>query len=247
MKLCNNVFFACHIAGVFDVNRNNVLKHDDYDLVKVWANSIRDLNQQGIIFNNNFSDKTVAKYQSENIIFNSVQHDSRFSPNVFRYFVYRDFLSQHSEIENLFLTDVSDVIVIQNPFIQELFFQNPDKLFCGDEPKQLNNNWMNEHSNHLRSKISNYANYEKKFANEILLNCGIIGGSRKIMSEFLNKLCAIHENYNYDNETSYTGDMGAFNFLVRTEFKTRVIHGEPVNTVFKEYQDLRTDCWLRHK
>ncbi len=246
-NLNKNIILACHITGVFDVNRNNTLQSDDYSLVKDWADSITALNLQGVIFHNNFTGKTVSTFQSENVVFVEIKYSNQFNPNIFRYFAYRDFLDQYPAIENLFITDISDVVVVQNPFEQALFSKNTEKIFCGDEPKQLDNEWINNHSNHLRSKISDYASYEKKFADETLLNCGIIGANRKIMTEFLNELCSIHENYNFDNKTAYTGDMGAFNYLVRTKFNTRLIHGEPVNTIFKGYQDDRKDCWFRHK
>ena len=48
-------------------------------------------------------------------------------------------------------------------------------------------------------------------------------------------------------QTAYTGDMGAFNYLARTRFNANLHHGAPVNTVFKSYENERTDCWFRHK
>lgn len=145
------------------------------------------------------------------------------------------------------MTDISDVVVVQNPFIQPLFIDNPDTLFCGDEPKPLDNEWMRDHSEHLRVGIADYAAYEETFRESPLLNCGIVGGSREVMTDFINQLAAIHNRYNRTNTTDYTGDMGAFNYLVRTQFNDRVLHGAPINTVFKEYQEERTDCWFRHK
>jgi hypothetical protein len=41
--------------------------------------------------------------------------------------------------------------------------------------------------------------------------------------------------------------MGAFNYLARTKFNDRLRHGFPVNTVFKAYEEARSDCWFRHK
>ena len=67
------------------------------------------------------------------------------------------------------------------------------------------------------------------------------------MLPFLEQLCSIHERYNMTNETVYTGDMGAFNYVARTRFNDHLRHGEPVNTVFKGYERDRTDCWFRHK
>jgi hypothetical protein len=106
---------------------------------------------------------------------------------------------------------------------------------------------MLAHSENLRKNIADYAAYEREFGNETLLNCGIIGGSASLFFDFLEQLCAIHEQANRNNETAYTGDMGAFNYLARTKFNQQVIHGAPVNTVFKQYETNRNDCWFRHK
>lgn len=239
---------ACHISGVYDVNRNNILPDDDFSIVKAWANSITDLKLNGIIFHNNFSEKTCLEHQNEYISFIKVDYDSQFKPNIYRYLVYDDYLKEHKHgIENIFLTDISDVVVVQNPFLQPLYLQNTNAIFCGDEPKILNNEWMQAHSEHLRSKIGDYAQYEERFANETLLNCGVVGGNINVMHEFIEKLSSIHRLHNYDNQTAYTGDMGAFNYLIHTAFNDRFFHGTPINTVFKVYQDLRTDCWFRHK
>lgn len=239
---------ACLLTGIYDVNRSETLADDDYSLVKDWAESLENLQLNGIIFHNGFADATCAKYESENITFAKVSHVAHFNPNVYRYFVYRDFLRIHAhEIESVFVTDISDVVAIHNPFAQTLFRGNPNTIFCGDEPKCLDNEWMKAHASHLRNGIADYGAYEEKFGNKTLLNCGVIGGEIGIMQDFIEKLCDIHQAYNHDNQTAYTGDMGAFNYLIRTQFNDQLLHGAPVNTVFKEYQTNRTDCWFRHK
>lgn len=243
-----HLVMACHITGIHDVNRNMTLPDDNYELVKDWAESIARANLKGVIFHNNFSDETCNMFQNEAISFVKVDYDSDFNPNVFRYFVYRDFLQQHlAQIEGVFITDVTDVVLVKNPFTDPLFMQNPTALFCGDEPKTLHNDWMIAHSEHLRNNISDYANYESTYATETLLNCGIIGGTSALFLDFLKQLCAIHQEANRNNKTAYTGDMGAFNYLARTQFNEQIIHGTPVNTVFKGYENERTDCWFRHK
>jgi hypothetical protein len=243
-----NLILACQISGVYDVNRNETLDDDDYSLIENWCESIINLDLQGIIFHNNYSETFCEAYSNKNIQFVKIDYDPKFNPNVYRYFVYNEFLKTNSEcIKNVFVTDISDVVMINNPFEEPFFNANPDFIFCGDELKKLNNEWMKSHSEHLRNKIENYADNEEDFKHETLLNCGIIGGNFKVMQEFIKKLANIHKTYNFDNKTSYTGDMGAFNFLIRTQFNDRVLHGFPINTEFKFYQNERKDCWFRHK
>ena len=247
-KIKPEIIMGCLLTGIHDVNRNTVLENDDHSLVKEWADSIIALNLNGIIFHNNFSAETCLKYENENIHFIKVKHDPSFNPNVYRYFIYKDFLEKNkANIKNVFCTDISDVVVLKNPFEQPLFLDNPGELFCGDEPKKLNDKWMLDHSTHLRNNISDYARYEEAFKEEQLLNCGIIGGDIKLMMKFIEELTILHEKYNKDNQIAFTGDMGAFNYLARTKYNHLLCHGTPVNTTFKQYETDNKNCWFRHK
>ena len=239
---------ACHITGIYDVNRSTTLPDDSYELVREWAESVAATKLKGILFHNNFSEETCARHTTEYISFVRIDYNPTFNPNVFRYLVYRDYLEKCTEpIEGVFVTDVSDVTLAQNPFTHPLYIENPSSLFCGDEPKLLRNDWMMAHGEHLRSQIPDYAEYEERFASEALLNCGVFGGHYPLFMDFLQQLCVIHETYNHSNKTAYTGDMGAFNYLARTRFNENLRHGFPVNTEFKSYENERTDCWFRHK
>lgn len=243
-----NLVLACHITGVYDVNRNTTLEHDDYELVRDWAESLAAAKVQGILFHTNFSDSTCQQFGNEFLSFIKIDCHPSYNPNVFRYFVYRDFLQHNlSQVNSVFCTDVSDVVLVKNPFTDSFFLENPHAIFCGDEPKLLQNEWMFDHGTHLREKILDYAAFEVAFANETLLNCGIIGANAALFYQFIEQLCAFHELGNQDNKTAFTGDMGMFNYVARTQFNAQLLHGAPVNTVFKNYETERTDCWFRHK
>lgn len=243
-----NVIIACHITGVYDVNRNTTLDNDNYELVRDWAESVAKHHLQGIIFHNNFTLETCEKFKNKYISFIKINYKHQFNPNVYRYFVYNDFLQHHVQFfKSIFVTDITDVTLVNNPFIDSYFIKNSTSIFCGDEPKALNNDWMREHSTNLRKNISDYAEYESKFGSETLLNCGVIGSKATIFFDFIKRLCAIHEYANSTSQTAYTGDMGAFNYLARTQFNKHLRYGTPVNTVFKMYENERQDCWFRHK
>ncbi|NDC92209.1 MAG: hypothetical protein EB087_00660 [Flavobacteriales bacterium] len=239
---------ACHITGVYDVNRTITLDDDNYELVRDWAESVAEHQLQGIIFHNNFTSATCEKFKNDYISFIKIDSNNQFNPNVYRYFVYNDFLQNHVQFfKSIFVTDITDVTLLNNPFIDSYFIENSTAIFCGDEPKTLNNDWMRDHSTNLRNNISDYVEYESKFGSETLLNCGVIGSKAQIFFDFIKRLCAIHEYANSENQTAFTGDMGAFNYLARTQFNGHLRHGAPVNTVFKMYETERQDCWFRHK
>ncbi|MEO6038732.1 MAG: hypothetical protein ABIQ93_09985 [Saprospiraceae bacterium] len=244
----SSLLLACHLTGTYDVNRRQTLPDDDYSLVKDWASSIADAGLQGVLFHNNFSDATCEKNQNAHLRFVRVAPAATYNPNVARYFIYRDFIRQYGDLlSSFFVTDVTDVVLLRNPFAASFFKARPNMIFCGDESKCLDDAWMMDHSTHLRSRIADFADYEAHFSQATLLNCGIFGGNRRLMQDFMHQLCLIHQQYNHDNRSAYTGDMGAFNYLVRTRFHEQVYHGAPVNTVFKGYEVDRQDCWFRHK
>jgi hypothetical protein len=248
IQSCKNLVLACHITGVYDVNRNTTLAHDDYEIVRDWAESLTNAQVQGILFHNGFSEESCKKYTTDFVSFIRIEHNPSFNPNVFRYFVYRDFLEQHlSLVKHVFCTDVSDVVLVKNPFTDSFFLENKQTIFCGDEPKLLHNDWMQAHGTHLREKIADYAHFETAFAKDTLLNCGIIGANAALFYQFMQQLCSFHELGNRDNKTEYTGDMGVFNYVARTQYNSQLIYGAPVNTVFKNYETQRSDCWFRHK
>ncbi len=243
-----NFIFASLLTGVYDVNRNELLNKNDFGMINKWYDSIIKLQVKAIVFHNTFSKNIVEKYTNEYVRFIEVQYDKKLNPNIYRYFIYQDYINQYyTKISNLFVTDISDVEVINNPFESHLYHEKSDFLFCGDEPGILDNLWMRNHCTHLRTSIPEFNIYESLNQQETLLNCGVIGANITIMKSLLDKIVAIHDAVSLTNKTDYTLDMGVFNFVARTNFANKIIHGEPVNTVFKKYESKRTDCWFRHK
>jgi hypothetical protein len=240
------------LTGVYDVNRNEQLLPDQPEMIEKWCASLQRLQLSGFIFHNSFSSDTIARFAREQLHFVEVSYDGRLNPNVYRYLIYDALLEQYGSggapaIKELFVTDISDVEVIQNPFEQPLFRDNPDRLFCGDEPTTLDNAWMRAHGTHLREQMPDFANFEAEYGQATLLNCGIIGGSVVVVRRLMAHLARIHRNYSISNQTPYTLDMGAFNYVARRVFGQHFVHGPPVNTQFKGYEQERMDCWFRHK
>jgi hypothetical protein len=247
-KIHPQIICASLFTGNYDVNRNELLADDDFETIRKWYQSIINLGLKGIIFHNNFSEATVKTYQNKNIQFVKVAFETVLNANVYRYIIYQNIFKAYAdELKSVFITDIADVEVIQNPFIQPLFLEHPDSLFCGDELEILDNEWMNNHNTHLRNSIDGFADYEIENKNQTLLNCGIIGGSIDTMLNLTSKLANIHQTITINNQTPYTLDMGAFNYIARTKFSDKLIHGAPVNTHFKKYEEVRVDCWFRHK
>ncbi|MFZ9144431.1 MAG: hypothetical protein ACO209_04335 [Aquirufa sp.] len=69
---------ACHITGIYDVNRSTTLPDDSYELVQAWAESVAATKLKGVLFHNNFSEETCARYANEYISFVSMGTDAIF-------------------------------------------------------------------------------------------------------------------------------------------------------------------------
>ncbi|MFC3417726.1 hypothetical protein [Algoriphagus hitonicola] len=243
-----NLICASLFTGNYDVNRSEMLQGDNFQLIEKWCRSIQSLDLKGVVFHNSFSEETIRANQLTGIEFVAVDFNTPLSANAYRYLVYVDFLKKYqNQLENVFFTDIADVEVVKNPFDVPFYDENSDSIFCGDEEEILDNPWMNEHSNHLRNLIPEFKDFEEKNKNQPLLNCGIIGGKIELMVQLMQELSRIHSTYTVTNKTPYTLDMGAFNFVMRTQFADQIIHGFPVNTRFKCYESTREDCWFRHK
>ncbi len=248
MRIKKDIILGAYFTGVFDVNRNETLPNDDINPILPWLRSLIKFEQSVVIFHNSFSDNTISLFEDELITFLPVKLDANYNPNVYRYFLYNNFLKENIHLlNNIFVTDVTDVEMLNNPFISNFFIEHNDKIFCGDEPTINNNKWMRDHNEFFRNSIDDFKAYENNFANDTLLNCGIIGGKAIVMQQFLDELCSLHQSYNQNNPTAFTGDMGLFNYLIRTKSNGQVYHGSPVNTVFKQYEYNNVDCWFRHK
>lgn len=125
-----NYILATLLTGTYDVNRDETLPNDDFEIVRKWYNSIINLKLNGIIFHNTFTKKTVKAYQNEFVQFIKVECNKDFNSNVYRYFIYQKFiLKNKNSTENLFVTDIADVEVKQNPFKSELYLNQTNFYF----------------------------------------------------------------------------------------------------------------------
>lgn len=247
-KISGNLICASLFTGAYDVNRNEMLPNDDFRIIEKWCQSIQNLGLKGLVFHNHFTEKTLSSANPDFIQFIKVDFEGPLSANAFRYLVYADFLKKHhTQIKNIFFTDIADVEVVKNPFEDPFYTENPKSIFCGDEEETLYNPWMKAHSTHLRNQIPDFIPYEQANSHQQLLNCGIIGGKISHILPLMEQLSYIHRTYTITNQTPYTLDMGAFNYVMRTAFGNQIKHGPPVNTRFKGYESARTDCWFRHK
>ena len=110
-------------------------------------------------------------------------------------------------------------------------------LYVGDEPTEtLSNQWLL--TRHLEPTVNQFF---REHPDLPLLNCGVVGGSRRLVME----LC--HDMYAYYiKHPRELTDMGIFNYLMRTKYSGAIDYGRHVTTEFKKYER-RSNAWFRHK
>ena len=100
-----------------DPQRNKYASCSNISYIKPWYYSLKRLNLNGIVFYDNIDNEFIKKYQTKKIKFIYVD-SSKFtlSVNDQRYLIYYNYLLNHPEIKNVFMTDGNDVTIVKSPF-----------------------------------------------------------------------------------------------------------------------------------
>lgn len=148
------------------------------------------------------------------------------------------YLIDHPEIDNAWIVDSGDVTMLNNPFPHML----PGKIYVGCETKnQLGCNWM-----HWNTPVTFYKQWLKKNGDKTLLNCGLIGGSRQDLIDYITKMFHV---WGYNKANMDLIDMLVFNVVGYEHFKEKIVYGVgTVNNRFRSEQptDEGTEWWM-HK
>jgi hypothetical protein len=148
------------------------------------------------------------------------------------------YLMDHPEIDNAWITDSGDVTMLNNPFPE----MQPGKVYVGCETaNKLGCEWMR-----LNTPIAYYRQWLRTNANKTLLNCGLLGGSRDDVIEYLTKMFYI---WGYNAANMDLIDMLVFNAVGYEHFSDKIVYGVGlVNNQFKSMRPTlkKTEWWL-HK
>lgn len=220
----NNIILTSYITGQIDTQTNKVWQ-PKFDDLKTLINSCEKQKQKIVILNNCF-DLPDTQYVQW------VKTDSKINPYFQRWLSQYQYLRDHPEIDQVFISDATDTELLNSPF-EEM----TDRLYVGDEPSMLNCSWMRSHFNTDLFKEFLVAN-----RNKVLLNAGVVGGTRQTVMELCHEIQAAY----FDNpKTIGSNDMGIFNLLCYTKHADKLEFGRHVTTIFKKFE--RTSAWIRHK
>lgn len=218
------------------------------DIIDTWYNSGVNLiknhsNLKLLVFYDNLEFPTYKKYYPEYITFIKVEDCNNYSPHDYRWLIYNNFLTSNLDsIHNIFFTDISDVIIKQNPFLHI----EDNILYVGDEYEYpWENWWSSSRVNYYLNNLNDFKEIYNNYKHSSFLNAGILGGNKNIVLKFLNLMERFIE-ITLDKPYGTT-DMILFNYILYKYFPYNVKHGEPINSKFKLNETHRDDVWFIHK
>jgi hypothetical protein len=216
------------------------VSQNDFKYIEPWYTSVNSLGLNGRVFYDNLSDEFIKKYTTDKISFIKV-NTSEFSNNDWRFFCYKYYLEEN-KFDNVFLTDGSDVIVVQDPskIIQE--YDDVDLFVCKDSIKLAQFPYIQVHQ---QANWENLAWFLICQNNVDLINMGVIGGKYNNILEFLDNFCKTRINL---GNPDFNSDMWIGQYVFRHLLSDKkIIIGEPFTSIFKKYEFERKDVYFIHK
>jgi hypothetical protein len=209
---------------------------------------MRALDLCGVIFHDGLSPEFIGRYRTPRIRFRRVA-PGRWSTNDYRFFVYRRFLAGR-RFRAAFLTDISDVSVVRDPF--EGLRRARWPLVIGDEvyPRPYGrlvrtHPWLRERIRETEPGCPDIARYFRDHRFRLAtLNAGVIGGRSDAVVAFLD---AFVNTRRLVGRRDHNLNMAVVNYVFHRFHAGRFHHGAPVTSRFKAFERQRTDVWFIHK
>lgn len=219
---CLGTFFTKNI----DVQRRKMMK-PDISALQVWKDSLENIGLIGVIFNDCFKNQSTEYLKFVNTI--CPRNIDLYN---YRYVIYEKWIKQNYDyIENIYLTDVTDVEFYQYPQIEKGF------LYIGSEEETCDLNWLKG----VYSKFIKKKDYPiETLRGRTLLNCGIIYGHKDDILLLLSNMNTILHGEPF-------ADMYALNWIGHNILNKKVITGYPIHTKFRKNETKESGAYIRHK
>jgi hypothetical protein len=213
---------------------------NDIKYIKPWYDSVKSLGLNGFVFYDNLTDSFIDEYTTENIKFIKV-NPSDYSNNDWRFFCYRNFLEEN-KFDNVFLTDGSDVTIVQDPSGIISSFPDIDLFVCKDSIMLNEFPYLQLHE---KAEWDDYVWFMICHHRLELINMGVIGGNYDNILLFLNKFCETRIRL---GSPDFNSDMWLGQYIFRKLIADKsILIGEPFTSKFKQYGIDRKDVYFIHK
>lgn len=232
-----NIILTCFFTKVRDTQRaNEPPMKPDTALLSPLIDSMH--GQRLIILTDSFTSSDDNNVQYINV---ETSLDNVYFQRWISYYQY--LLQNKHSINKIFIVDGTDVQMLNAPFPT----MEDGVLYTGDEAERTGCDWLAKY--HPHKLIQDFI---KQNANKVLLNAGLLGGDIDTVLSFINKFLGFYfqsvsdSHFNKNRPDCGIYDMGLFNYIARTHFADRLVHGTQVNTVFKA-ENVNNVSWFKHK
>lgn len=242
-----DLVLAAYLRSRPDPQRNGHAPADSFAYMRRWYRSIATLGLRGLVVHDGLSAGFVDRYATRRIRFHRVR-PCVWSTNDERFFAYHRLLARRP-FRRAFLTDITDVTIVQDPFagLERL----GAALVVGDEvyPREgasiRNHPWLVKRIRQTRrsgaSEVFDF--FRARDFDLPTLNAGVIGGPARELRRFLREFVRVRTAIGHPERNL---NMAVVNYVVHRFFEGRFHHGPPVTSRFKFFER-RRDVWFIHK
>jgi hypothetical protein len=206
----------------------------DASMLTTWANSVK--GADAVVL----ADELKAAPSGARLV---AVGDVDMNPYFRRWLHIYHYLRDHPEYTDVWCTDGTDVEMLHQPWQG----MEQGRLYVGSEPTLYSDPWARKsHPEAL------YDGFIDQHSNEVMLNAGLLGGSRADVMLFAHGIVRLYyliESWRFwkvEKGDKAVGDMMAFGIVAKS-FGERVVTGPQVHTVFKSGGIGKELAWWRHK
>ena len=240
----HDFIFTSFFTSKPDPQRNITLNQNSFAYMKNWFWSVCDNSLKAVLFHDRHAESFIKRLAG-NVVFKLSSLGTR-TTNDARFYLYLNYLQANSYIQRVFLTDISDVTFQKNPF--HLMNILGDHLYIGTDieifPRVSSMEWLVRrmlecfnNNNVMFPGIERLHYYSKVY------NAGVIGGSRTVMLEFLERLVGVLDK----TPANINCNMAATNYVAHWFFSDRLFTGFPLTSRFWKRQQHPKGVYIIHK
>ncbi len=183
-----NAVMSTYFTTVINPQYNVQFSSNSFRFMNRWLMSSNRLGIHAVIFHDSLSDDYIERVKEnfDNVVFHKVTNLHGRTPNDYRYYLYYNYLQKHPEISNVIMSDIRDVMFLNDPFeIMEVIGTN---AYVGIDIYSYTDAWNHKS---LYKRINDC--YPKEINSTSVkahpfYNAGVLGGTRQIMLKYLELL-----------------------------------------------------------
>lgn len=243
-------FMAAYLSLNRDYHKNTQIEPNDYEYIREYCDSITKNDCRAVILMDTLSHEFMKRYSTKNINLCTIDKND-IDPNILihdaRFFYFLDYIKKDTSTEYFMLSDVSDVTLLNKP--QNVIKLEKNKLYICRENQFINENeWFLKYVDKM--PFLKCFDYEEKFTNKTLLNCGVIFGHRDIIIKLLEMVTMCMKKVYSKKSTNIQIlkplDMFVINYVIYTYFSKFLYDNNDFNTKFGHYE-LDSTKVVKHK